>query len=93
MEMTLSSGPGVETDAMVDATTEHPSDDIPQPAEHLGAGIVLVWLVAGSALVATAIVAFGWRRTLEVWVGSGVLLGLICVGERFWHRHVRHAPQ
>jgi hypothetical protein len=75
---------------MVDATTEHAAehaaDDMPQPAEHLGAGIVLVWLVIGSALVATSIVAFGWRRTLEVWVGAGVVLGLICVAEHFWHR-------
>lgn len=74
---------------MVNVSTEHTTEDMPQPAEHLGAGIVLLWLVIGSALIATAIVAFGWRRTLEVWVGSGVLLGLICVAERFWHRHGR----
>jgi len=89
MEMTLSRGPGVGTHAMTNASTEHTSDDIPQPAEHLGAGIVLLWLVVGSALVATAIVAFGWRRTIEVWVGSGVLLGLMCVADRFWHRRTR----
>ena len=67
---------------MIDAGTERTTTDLPQPAEHLGAGIVVLWLVVGSALVATAIVAFGWRRTLEVWLGAGVLMALICLAER-----------
>lgn len=71
---------------MNDAGSEHLLNDIPASADHLGAGIVMLWLVIGSALVATAIVAFGWARTLEVWIGSGVILGLICVAERLWYR-------
>jgi hypothetical protein len=78
---------------MIDATPKQKTDDGPQPAEHLGAGIVIVWLVVGSALVATAIVAFGWRRTLEVWLGAGVLLGLVCLADHFWHRRSRRGSE
>ena len=74
---------------MLDASTDRTATQV-EPAEHLGAGIVMLWLVMGSAMIATAIVAFGWVRTIEIWFGSGVLLGLICVAERVWHRH--HPP-
>jgi hypothetical protein len=91
MQSMILSTPDVGLDRMMDASsTEHAAEDTtttPPPAEHLGAGIVVLWIVMGSALVATAIVAFGWRRTLEVWLGAGVVLGLICVAERVWYRH------
>ena len=88
--MSILSSPDIGADQMMDvSSTEHAAEDntIPPPAGHLGAGIVLFWIVLGSALIATAIVAFGWRRTVEIWLGSGVVLGLICVAEHVWHRH------
>jgi hypothetical protein len=90
MQLTILSNPDVGLNRMMDASsTEHAAEDsaTPPPAEHLGAGIVLLWIVLGSALMATAIVAFGWLRTLEVWVGAGAVLGLICVAERVWYRY------
>lgn len=59
------------------------------PTDHLGIRTALLWLVLGSAAVATAIVAFGWKRTLVVWAGSGATLALLFVVERLWYRYVR----
>ena len=87
MELTISSGPQMGIEPMIDASSETTRDDCVEPAEHLGRGIVALWLVIGSALMATAIVAFGWRWTVAIWVGSGVLLGLLGACERIWHRH------
>lgn len=94
MQSMILSTPDVGLDRMMDASsTEHAAEETPTPppAEHLGAGIVVLWIVVGSALMATAIVAFGWRRTLEVWLGAGVVLGLICVAERVWYRYRKSA--
>lgn len=76
-------------DGLMDAEVQHLAEEVIPPADHLGLSVVLLWLVVGSALVATAIVAFGWRRTLEIWAVSGVLLPLLFVGERLWYRFVR----
>lgn len=72
---------------MIDASSEPTCTELVESAKHLSGGIVLLWLVMGSALMATAIVAFGWRWTVAVWVASGLVLGLLGACDRFWHRH------
>jgi len=78
-------------DGVMDANAHFVAEERPQPADHLGVPVVALWLVAGSALVATAIVVFGWRRTLEIWAACGILLPLFLVGERIWYKHIRKA--
>ena len=70
------------------ASHDHIVDEL-KPADHVGIRMAVLWLVVGSAMVGTAIVAFGWRRTLEVWAISGVGLALLLVGERLWYKYVR----
>jgi hypothetical protein len=71
------------------ASHEHVADEVSPPGDHLGIRWALFWLVVGSAMVGTAIVAFGWKRTLEVWAISGVVLALLFVGERLWYKYIR----
>jgi len=71
------------------AVHDHVTDELAPRADHLGFRWALVWLIMGSALVGTSIVAFGWKRTLEVWAISGAALGLVIVAESLWYRHAR----
>lgn len=87
MELTISGATQTGLRPMVDASSDTTSNDLTEPVEHLDGGVVLFWFVIGSALMATAIVAFGWRWTVAIWVGSGLLLGLLGACERVWHRH------
>jgi len=75
----------------MDADAQFVADQPPLPADHLGVPLVALWLVVGSALVATAIVVFGWRRTLEIWAACGIILPLFLLGERVWYKHIRKA--
>jgi hypothetical protein len=85
MELTL---PGCSAArSLMQASSDHSTDEA-APTDHFGIRAALLWLVVGSALVGTAIVALGWRRTVEIWAVSGVALALLFVGERLWYKYV-----
>ena len=63
---------------MADASAER-SAGTSRPG--LDAGLVITWLVIGAALVATAVVAFGWRRVIAIWLASGLMLAVIIVAD------------
>jgi hypothetical protein len=73
----------------MDAVHDHIADEVTPRADHLGIRWAIVWLVVGSALVGTAIVAFGWKRTLQVWAISGLALGVVIAADWFWYKHIR----
>jgi hypothetical protein len=58
------------------------------PTDYVGIEAALLWLIIGSAMVATAIVAFGLRRTVQIWGVSGLVLPLVFVGERLWYKYI-----
>jgi hypothetical protein len=87
MELTFHSCPGV--DSSINARPDRFVDEVPLPAGHFGIRAAIFWLIVGSAMVGTAIVAFGWKRTLAVWAISGVVLALVFVAEQLWHKRVR----
>ena len=87
MELTVHSCPGAG--AIMHASNDHIADEVAPAGDPLGIRWAAFWLVIGSAMVGTAIVAFGWRRTLEIWAISGVSLALIFGVERLWYKYVR----
>jgi hypothetical protein len=70
------------------ASSDHVAEEA-TPTDHFGIRAAALWLVVGSAMVGTAIVAFGWKRTLTVWAVSGVVLALVFAGERLWYEYIR----
>jgi hypothetical protein len=71
-----------------DATSDRTATEVAPPTDHLGIRTAMFWLTIGSAMVATAIVTMGWKRTLQVWSFSGVALALVFVAERLWYKFV-----
>jgi len=86
MELTFPGFRGVDAPMSVDSPPV--TDEGVPPTDHLGIQAAVLWLVVGSAMVATAIVAVGLRRTIEIWGVSGVLLPLVFAGERLWYKYV-----
>jgi hypothetical protein len=85
MELTFHSCPGA--DSFLNASPDHTVDEV-APPDHMGIRAAIFWLVVGSAMVGTAIVAFGWKRTLEVWAISGVVLAIFFLAARLCYIYV-----
>ena len=56
------------------------------PRAKLDASLVTLWLVIGTALVVTAVLAIGWRRAVLIWLASAVLLGIVLLIDVFPRR-------
>jgi len=65
------------------------ADELLPSSDHVGLETTALWLIVGSGMVAGAILAFGWRRTLLVWSASAVGLLLVLGGDRLWYKYVR----
>ena len=68
---------------MTDVGSERTTVDDQLDAD-LSGTVVMLWLIVGAALIATAVVALGWQLTAELWVASAALLAVIAIVERVW---------
>lgn len=73
---------------MTDVGSERTTVDDRLDAD-LSGTVVMLWLVVGAALIATAVVALGWQLTAELWVASAALLAVIAACERVWRSPLR----